>query len=63
MTYDELKAAVLGLSPEQQTRFVTELVPLLWPTACLDDACVQSFRALVDEATVKKYKEEHMGSI
>jgi hypothetical protein len=39
------------------------VVPLLWPKACLDDFCVAKFRELVDEATIKEYREQHVGSI
>ena len=63
MTYNEVKAAVLSLSTEEQRRLIVEVVPQLWPKACIDDACVQSMRDLVDDATIKKYREEHMGHV
>ena len=63
MTFDEIKSAILALSEADQKKFVTEVIPLLWPKACLDDLCVAKFRELVDEATVKEYREQHMGSI
>jgi hypothetical protein len=63
MTLDEIKSAVLALSEADQKRFITEVVPVLWPKACLDDACVTKFRELVDEATVKEYREQHLGGI
>ncbi|MFZ0942934.1 MAG: hypothetical protein WB930_18385 [Syntrophobacteraceae bacterium] len=63
MTLGEIKSAILGLSEADQTKFITEVVPLVWPKACLDDFCVAKFRELVDEATVKEYREQHMGSI
>lgn len=63
MTLDEVKSAVLGLSEADQKKFISEVVPLLWPKACQDDFCVAKFRELVDEATIKEYREQHMDSI
>jgi hypothetical protein len=63
MTLDEIKSAILGLSEADQRRFITDVVPLIWPKACLDDLCVARFRELVDEATIKEYREQHMGGI
>jgi hypothetical protein len=63
MTLDEIKSAVLGLGDADQKRFITEVVPLIWPKACMDDYCVAKFRELVDEATIKDYREQHVGNI
>lgn len=63
MTFEEVKAAVLKLSEADQKRLIMEVVPQIWPKACIDDSCVDKVRELVDEATVKKYKEQHMGGI
>jgi hypothetical protein len=63
MTFDEIKSAVMNLNLDEQKRLLMEVVPSIWPKACVDDACVARIRSLVDEAAVKRYKEEHMGSI
>jgi hypothetical protein len=63
MTLDEVKSGVLSLSEVDQKKLITEVIPLIWPTACLDDVCVAKFRELVDEATIKDYREQHLGSI
>ncbi|MGA2026866.1 MAG: hypothetical protein ABSH17_07340 [Syntrophobacteraceae bacterium] len=63
MTLDEIKSAILSLSEADQKKFITEVVPLLWPKACLDEFCVTKFRELVDEATIKEYREQHFGNI
>jgi hypothetical protein len=63
MTFEEIKAAVLKLSEADQKRLLTEVVPLLWPKACVDDSCLAKIRELVDESTVKEYREQHMGTI
>ncbi len=63
MTLGEIKSAILDLSEADQKKFITEVVPLVWPKACLDDICVAKFRELVDEATIKEYREQHLGSI
>jgi hypothetical protein len=63
MTLDEIKSAILGLGEADQKKLITEVIPLIWPKACLDDACVAKFRELVDEATIKDYREQHMGGI
>lgn len=63
MTFEEVKSAVMSLSPEGQKRLIMEVVPSIWPKACLDEACVDAVRNLVDEATLKEYQEQHMASI
>jgi len=63
MTLEEITSALMSLSEADQKKFITEVVPLIWPKACLDDKCVASFRELVDEATVKEYRAQHMGGI
>ncbi len=63
MTLGEIKSAIMGLSEADQKKFITDVVPLLWPKACLDEFCVAKFRELVDEATVKEYREQHLGNI
>lgn len=52
MTVDEIKRAVLNLSLEDQGRFIVEVLPEIWPKACLDDVCLSKVRELVDEAAV-----------
>ncbi|MGA2404999.1 MAG: hypothetical protein ABSG91_25425 [Syntrophobacteraceae bacterium] len=61
MTLDEIKSAILGLSEADQKKFITEVVPLLWPKACLEDFCFAKYRGLVDEAALREYREENMG--
>lgn len=63
MTFEEVKSAVMRLSEADQKRLIVEVIPQIWPKACVDDSCVDKVRELVDEATVKRYKEEHLGSI
>ncbi|HYA40569.1 MAG TPA: hypothetical protein VEF34_04670 [Syntrophobacteraceae bacterium] len=63
MTLEEITSAVMSLSEADQKKFITEVVPLIWPKACLDDKCVARFRELVDEATVTEYRAQHMGGI
>jgi hypothetical protein len=63
MTFDEIKAAIMGLDDKEQKRVVLELLPAIWPKIVGDDACVQLLRKLVDEESVKRYREEHMDSI
>jgi len=63
MTFEEVKKAVLSLSERDQKRLITEIVPEIWPRACTDDSCLNKMRELVDEETIKPYREKHMGSI
>ncbi len=63
MTLEEMKSAVLSMSEADQKKFITEVVPIIWPKACLDDYCVAKFRELVDEATIKEYRDQHLGDI
>ena len=63
MTFEEVRSAVLNLSEADQRRFIVEVIPQIWPKACTDDSCVDKVRELVDEATVKRYREQHMGGI
>ncbi len=63
MTLDEIKSKVLEMSVADQVKFITDVVPLLWTKACGYDSCVAKMRELVDEATIKNYREQHMGNV
>ncbi|MGD9504497.1 MAG: hypothetical protein AB7W37_06280 [Syntrophobacteraceae bacterium] len=63
MTYDEVRKAIVELPPEDQKRLFVEVMPLIWPKACVDEECLRTVRGLVDEQTVAEYKRQHMGSI
>jgi hypothetical protein len=63
MTFEEIKTAILNFSSEDQKRLITEVVPQIWPKACTDKACLVKMRELVDEETVKSYREQHMDAI
>lgn len=63
MTLAEIKAATAELSPADQKLIILEIVPMLWPQACVDDACVKRMKELVDEEMVRKYRQEHMDTI
>jgi len=63
MTFEEIKAAVMGLSAADQKRVILEVVPQVWPKACVDKSCVMRMKELVDDEMIKKYREQHMDSI
>ena len=63
MTFEEVKAAIMGLSDQEKRRVVTELLPAIWPKIVCDEPCLAFLRKIVDEEAVKKYQEEHMDSI
>ena len=63
MTFEEIKAAVMGLSAADQKRLIIEVVPQVWPKACADESCVMRMKELVDDEMIKKYREQHMDSI
>jgi hypothetical protein len=63
MTFEEVKLAVLSLNDADQKRLITEVVPVIWPKVCGDQACVNRVRGLVDEDTIKEYKKQHMDHI
>jgi hypothetical protein len=63
MTFDEIKAAVVGLDEQGKKRVVQELLPAIWPAIVTDETCLKFIRKLVDEEAVRQYKEEHMNSI
>jgi hypothetical protein len=63
MTFEEIKTGVMNLSLKDQQRLIKEVLPEIWPKACTDNSCVSRVRELVDEAAVKRYQEEHLGSI
>ena len=63
MTFDEIKAAVMGLDDQGKKRVVQELLPAIWPAIVADETCLKFMRKLVDEEAVRQYKEEHMDSI
>jgi hypothetical protein len=63
MTYEEIKSAVFNLSGSDQRRLIVEVLPKIWPQACVDDSCVEKVRGLVDEAVVNEYKKQHLDHI
>jgi hypothetical protein len=63
MTFEDIKTAILNLSSDDQKRLITEVVPQIWQNACTDKACLRKMRELVDEETVKGYREQHMDAI
>jgi hypothetical protein len=63
MTFDEIKAAAMSLDDQGKRRVVKELLPAIWPKIVGDESCLDFLRKLVDEAAVRKYKDEHMDSI
>ncbi|MEI6260593.1 MAG: hypothetical protein WCR46_11885 [Deltaproteobacteria bacterium] len=63
MTFEEIKTAILKLGGEDQKRLIKEVVPMIWQNACTDESCLVKLRELVDEETVKGYREQHMDGI
>ncbi len=63
MTFNEIKTAIMALSDNEQKRVVLELLQVFWPKMAGDDACLQVIRNLVDEESVRKYREEHLDHI
>jgi hypothetical protein len=63
MTFDEIRTGIMGLSAPEQKKIILEIVPQLWPKACVDDACVTRMKTLLDDAVIAKYRDEHMDSI
>jgi len=63
MTFEEIRTAILNLSASEQKRLITDILPQIWPKACTDDVCLMKVRELVDEETVKGYREQHMDGI
>lgn len=63
MTYDEIKEAILKLEAAEQKRLILEVLPQIWPQVCTDDACLDKIRSLVDEDTVRSYRDQHMDGI
>lgn len=63
MTFEDIKQAVLNLSPADQKRLIIEIIPEIWGEACQDEECLLKVRSLVDEDTVKKYRAQHMNGI
>ncbi len=62
MTFDEIKAAVVGLDDAGKKRVVCELLPEIWASIVKDATCLDFLRKIVDEEAVRKYQEEHMDS-
>jgi hypothetical protein len=63
MTYDEIKSAILKLSGAEQKRLVVEMIQLVLPVVCTDEACLKQIRSFVDDETMKQYRQQHMGNI
>ena len=63
MKFDEIKVGIMNLDEKEQRRIVLELRPEIWPRIVGDDSCIKLLRTLVDEASVRRYQEEHMDHI
>jgi hypothetical protein len=63
MTFDEIKAAIMKLDDKGKRRVILEVLPAIWPKIVGDDACIELLRKMVDEESIRKYREEHMDSI
>ncbi|MFZ1984638.1 MAG: hypothetical protein WAU91_09520 [Desulfatitalea sp.] len=59
----EIKDAILKLPASEQKRLVLEIIEALMPVVCTDDVCLNKIRSFVDDATVKNYRDQHMGHI
>jgi hypothetical protein len=60
MEFEAIRAAIMKLEAGEQRRLVLELLPEIWPNLVGDEACLKLLRKLLDAATVKEYREEHM---
>ncbi len=60
MRFEEIKAAIVNLEKRDQRRVVLEVLPAIWPHLVGDEACLEFLRHLVDEESVRSYREEHM---
>ena len=63
MTFAEIKAAIMNLDDKGKRQVVLEVLPAIWPKIVGDDTCIKLLRKMVDEESIKKYREEHMDSI
>ncbi|WP_373498131.1 hypothetical protein [Desulfococcus sp.] len=63
MTLEEIKQAIMKLSPADQKHLIVEVIPAIWGEACKDEECLLKIRHLVDEDTVKQYRKQHMNGI
>lgn len=63
MGFDEVRAAVLNLDQNEQKRLLMEVLTVIMPKVCTDEACLDQIRNFVDEETVKSYRQQHMDSI
>jgi hypothetical protein len=63
MTFEELKAAVLNLGQNEQKQLILEMFAKIMPTICKDESYLNKIRNVVDEATIKTYRDQHMDGI
>jgi hypothetical protein len=63
MTSDEIKNEILKLSSDEQKQLIIEILKAVMPVVCTDKVCLNQIRGIVDEITVKKYRDQHMGNI
>jgi hypothetical protein len=53
----------MHLDKAEQRRLMLAVLPEIWPNLAGDESCVKLIRQLVDEDSVKEYKQEHMDHI
>jgi hypothetical protein len=63
MNFEEVKDAIIDMDSSDQKRLITEVIPLVWESACDDMSCALKLKQLVDSEIMRPYDEMFMGGI
>jgi hypothetical protein len=63
MSFEEIKDAIIDMNTRDQKRLITEVVPLVWESACDDVSCALKLKRLVDSEIMRPYEEILTGGI
>ncbi len=57
MGFEEIKDEIINMNASDQKRLITEVIPLVWESACDDLSCALKLKQLVDSEIMRPYDE------
>ncbi len=63
MKYEEIKTVILELDDQDRKRLIAEVLPTVLEAGDSHEAYFAKLKTFLDEAAVRDYEEQHMGSI
>lgn len=61
MSFEDIRDAIIDMNARDQKRLITEVIPLVWESACDDVTCAVKLKQLVDAEIMRPYEEMMAG--